>query len=560
MFKKLLILTLLMLGLQMAQAQIVTECPQNIGFESGTFANWDSFIGEISGTGERFPNAVRPPRVSLNFTGPIPGHHTLIRRSDRRDDYGNFSLNAPNGSEYVVQLGNDLTGRGVDRISYTISVPLNVESYSIIFSYAVVFQNPGHEEDEQPKFTARVFNPLSDRPTDCGSFEFVAQGGLPGFKVSNRDSRVLYKSWAPILVNLSSYRGQTIRLEFTANDCSRGGHFGYAYIDFNENCSIPVTGNITCPETSSITLKSLPGFFGYRWFDEATQTDLGTSDSLIISPVPPIGTKIGIEMVPYPGLGCTQTLYTVIQGMEMNILDPLPRCLAVDLTDIALKVGNSSDLSYTYWRNKQATVPLLYPNMVSESGVYYVKGISSSGCEMILATRVTIIEVPAINFIRTLTANYPETVDLTTAYTPLPELSYSYWMDRAATVPLRTPDRIYKGGTYFIKTISNGACTNISPARVEIQVPEIAIPNAFTPNGDQVNDELTVLINSEIQVREFKIFNRWGEVVYTTPDINNYWTGFKESTQVPTGVYYWVFEGIRNSKRYSRSGYITLIR
>lgn len=45
MFKKLLILTLLMLGLQMAQAQIVTECPQNIGFESGTFANWDSLLG-----------------------------------------------------------------------------------------------------------------------------------------------------------------------------------------------------------------------------------------------------------------------------------------------------------------------------------------------------------------------------------------------------------------------------------------------------------------------------------------------------------------------------------
>jgi len=560
MFNKLIILILLTLYLQKVQAQVVTECPENIGFESGTFVNWECSIGEISGTGERFINAVRPPVVSLNFSGPIPGQHTLIRRTGLSDDYGNFTLNAPNGSEYVVKLGNDLTGRGVDRISYTIKVPLNVESYSIIFSYAVVFQNPGHDEDEQPKFTARVFNPLSDRPTDCGSFEFVAQGGLPGFKVSSRDPRVLYKPWAPVLVNLSSYRGQTIRMEFTVNDCSRGGHFGYAYIDFNENCSIPVTGNITCPETSSITLKALSGFLGYRWFDEATQTDLGALDSLVISPVPPIGTKIGIEMVPYPGLGCTQTLYTVIQGMEMNIRDPLPRCLAVDLTDISLKVGNSSDLSYTYWRNSQATIPLLYPHVVSQSGIYYVKGRSSSGCELILPTRVTIVEVPEVMFNRTLTANYPETVDLTTAYTPLPDLSYSFWMDRAATIPLRTPDRIYKSGTYFIKTISNGGCSIISPARVEIIVPEIAIPNAFTPNGDQVNDELTVLINSEIKVKEFKIFNRWGEVVYTTTDINNYWTGFKESTQVPTGVYYWVFEGIRNSKLYSRSGYITLVR
>jgi gliding motility-associated-like protein len=560
MLKKLFILILLMSVLQKIQAQVVTECPQNIGFESGTFANWDCYIGEISGTGQRFINAVRPPTLSMNFTGPVPGQHTMIKKSDLKDDYGNFSLNAPNGSEYVVQIGNDLTGRGVNRISYTINVPLDVESYSIIFSYAVVFQNPGHDEDEQPRFTARVFNPLSDRPTDCGSFEFVAQGGLPGFKVSSRDPRVLFKPWAPVLVNLSSYRGQTIRLEFTANDCSRGGHFGYAYIDFNENCSIPVTGNITCPETSSITLKSLPGFFGYRWFDDVTKADLGTSDSLIISPVPAVGTKIGIEMVPYPGLGCTQTLYTVIQGMEMNIRDPEPSCLKVDLTEISLKVGNSSDLSYTYWKNSQATIPLLFPNMVSLSGIYYVKGRSSSGCELILPTKVTIVEVPALVFNRKLTANYPETIDLTGAHIRLDDLSYSYWMDRAATVPIRTPDRIFKSGTYYIKTTSKGGCISISPAMIEIFVPDIAIPNAFTPNGDQVNDELTVLINSEIKVKGFKIFNRWGDVVYTTPDINEYWKGLKENTQVPTGVYYWVFEGIRNSKFYSKSGYITLIR
>ncbi len=496
----------------------------------------------------------------MNFTGPFPGQHSLLRKGSGKDSYGEFSLDAPNGSNYVVQLGNDLTGRGVDRISYTINVPANVESYSIIFSYAVVFQNPGHEPDEQPKFTARVFDPMSDSSTDCGSFEFVSSGSLPGFKVSRRDSRVLYKDWAPVLVNLSSYLGRTIRLEFTSFDCSRGGHFGYAYIDFNENCSIPVTGNITCPETSSITLKALPGFFGYRWFNAETKEDLGQSDSLFLSPVPAVGTKIGIELVPYPGLGCTQTLYTIINGMDMKIRDPVPRCISVDLTDISLKVGNSSDLTYSYWRNSQATIPLPNPIRVGASGIYYVKGISSSGCIRILPTRVTIVQVPRVTLNRVLQANYPETIDLTTAYTPAPDLSYSYWMDSETTIPLRDPQRIYKSGIYYIKSTSNGGCVSVTPAPVEIFVPEMAIPNIFTPNGDKVNDELTVLLNEEIKVKSFRIFNRWGDVVFTTPDIENYWTGIKESTQVPTGVYYWVFEGIRNSKPYTRSGYVTLVR
>ena len=543
-----------------SKAQVVTECPQNIGFETGSFINWDCYSGLISGTGERFPNAVRPPTVELQQTVPIPGLHTLIRRSSAVDDYGGFSLDAPNGSDYIIQLGNDLTGRGVDRISYTVNVPANVESYSIIFSYAVVFQNPGHEIDEQPKFTARVFDAGSGSSTACGSFEFVAQGGLPAFEVSRRQPNVLFRRWSPVLVNLSSYLGRTIRLEFTSNDCSRGGHFGYAYIDFNENCSIPVTGNISCPETRSVTLKALPGFAGYRWFDVATSTNLGSSDSLVISPVPAIGTKIGIELIPYPGLGCTQILYTVINGMDMNIRDPLPRCISVDLTDISLKVGNSSDLIYSYWRNSRATVPLPNPNQVAVSGVYYVKGMSSSGCVRILPTTVTIVEVPAVTINQVLRADYPATIDLTKAFSRLQDLSYTYWLDRAASIPLRYPERIFKSGIYYIKSTSNGGCVSITPVPVEILVPEIAVPNTFTPNGDLVNDELTVLLNREITVKVFRIFNRWGDVVYTTKDIDTYWTGFRESTQVPSGVYYWVFEGERNSKNYIRSGYITLIR
>jgi gliding motility-associated-like protein len=82
----------------------------------------------------------------------------------------------------------------------------------------------------------------------------------------------------------------------------------------------------------------------------------------------------------------------------------------------------------------------------------------------------------------------------------------------------------------------------------------------FSPNGDGINDELTALISSSVEVKFFKIFNRWGDVVYTTSDISNYWTGFRETSQVPVGVYYWMIDGIQESKRYLRSGYVTLVR
>lgn len=579
MFQKFLLLCCFCLCGYRGYTQVVTECPQNIGFERGTFTNWDTFTGTIS---QSTNGGARPATLSLQPSSPQSGQHTIIKRSNEIDYYGQFSTNAPNGSDHVVMLGNECNQRGAERISYTIKVPSNVSDYSIIFNYAVVFESPVHDYDEQPKFTARVFDVASNTSTECGSFEFVASGGLPGFSVSPFRSRmlcgggggggagggtgananvpVLFKDWSPVLVNLSDYLGKTIRLEFTTNDCSRGGHFGYAYIDFDENCSIPITGNVSCPGIESLTLKTLPGFFGYRWYNAATSELLGTTDSVVLSPVPPNGTRIAIELIPYPGLGCQQTLFTTIGGIYMNLIDPPPDCLSVDLTDVSIKAGNSSDLKYTYWRDSLATRPLEDPRHVYVTGTYYIKGRSSSGCFLVRPVRVIIIPVPPLIFTRVLQAVFPATVDITTAFMRTEGITYSYWLNSNATATIPDAARLGRKGTYYIKSVTVEGCVSITPAPVDIIIPDYVIPNMFTPNGDGVNDQLTVLINNAVQVKDFKIFNRWGEVVYLTTDINNYWTGFRDTSEVPVGVYYWVVDGILNSKRYLRSGYVTLVR
>lgn len=560
MFWRLLLMLLPMFALIKVQAQVLTACPENIGFESGTFANWECYKGLISFSGDQSASSRVRPKITMSLTSPIPGQHSIIKGSGLKDPYGNFSLDAPNGSSYIVKLGNDLTGRGVDRIAYTIKVPSDVESFTITFNYAVVFQNPDHNYEDQPRFTVRVFDVLSETSTDCGSFEFVASGGLPGFSASPKNATVLYKPWAPVSVNLSSYLGKTIRLEFTASDCSHGGHFGYAYIDFNEDCSIPIRGNITCSTSESISLKAPPGFSSYRWFNVDKNINLGIGETLDLSPIPAIGSKIGIEMVPFPGLGCTQTLYTIIQDIGLKINDPLPRCNSVDLTEFSLKEGNSADLTYTYWMDNEAKTPLLNPNQVTKSGIYYVKATSSSNCEIIVPTKVSIIEIPDLHLNLKLKANHPETVDLTSLRLPISDLSYSFWMDAAATIPLKNPERITQTGNYFLKVSTKDECFKVLSLSVEIVVTDMTAPTVFTPNGDHINDVFTIFINDKIKVDEFRIFNRWGEVVYLTRDITNYWNGFRENTEVPTGVYYWVLKGMKNSIPYRKAGNVMLIR
>jgi len=538
--------------------QIVTECPRNIGFELGSFVNWECSAGEISGTGNRFPDGTWPPLINLFNTSPVGGTHTLIRSGT--DPFGGFPLKSPNGSNYVVKLGNEINGRGAESISYTLDVPSNVEAYSVVFNYAVVFEDPGHAHEEQPKFTAKVIDLSTNTFTECGSFEFVAQGGLPGFHVSPIADSVLYKPWSPVMVNLSNYLGHKIRLEFTTNDCSRGRHFGYAYIDFNENCSIPVIGNVTCPDNNSVTLEVISGFSQYRWYELETHTTLGTSEQLTLSPVPPVGTRIAVELVPYDGLGCTQTLYTSISDISMSYGIPPESCHPVDITQSSFTIGNSSDLGYSYWKDAAATLPVPDPKRITQSGTYYVKGTSSSGCSVILPVPVVITSLPPIVVMPPPPVIYPVTVDLSTTFIHEPGFTYSYWKDLYTTVPLNNPERVRLGGTFYIKGENAEGCFVSSPVTATVIIEDIVVPNAFTPNGDGVNDVFTILFNSGINIKNLRIFNRWGEVVYETVDITRYWTGFKENASVPAGVYYWMLEGMEKSGSFRRSGYVTVIR
>jgi gliding motility-associated-like protein len=95
---------------------------------------------------------------------------------------------------------------------------------------------------------------------------------------------------------------------------------------------------------------------------------------------------------------------------------------------------------------------------------------------------------------------------------------------------------------------------------VNIILPDFFIPNTFTPNGDGINDLFTIIVSSPSAVKGFKIFNRWGDIVYQTTDITMYWDGLKDNTNVPVGVYYWIVEADESLKHVKKSGYVMVLR
>jgi gliding motility-associated-like protein len=697
-------------------AQTPVQCPENIGFEAGSFDHWDLSYGQILQTGD----------LDLSFSGQR-AHLIIPRANAAMDPYGNFPMSCPNGSGFSIQLGDDKVGAQAERVSYTLTIPGGTDQYSIIYHYAVVLQNPNHAPYQQPKFQTEVFNVTDNKYVDCPSFQFVASPNLPGFLPSTVSPDIFYKPWAAVTLNLYGLGGKTIRLDFTTNDCSQGGHFGYAYLDIDEDCTSPIKGNVYCGHPTSITLRAPFGFQGYRWYNANLTQILGTSSTLTLSPPPPDGTVLALELIPYPGLGCQDTLYTKIDGVPDDLVfkvkdtvrgcinpgvdlmapyitsgsspglrfsyfmdsissifisqpdkiktsglyfitasnpvgctltkpvyvkatdqpvlvfaDSVSGCVppGVDLTIPSLHTGSDPGLlfsywldqagtnalpspaaittggkyyvrgsnapgcastkavqvkiarldlhdlnacgyvnlktavrelgepgfDYSYWTDPGLTTPMAKPDSIVSNGLYYVRGVHLSGCELIKPVNIIVKPAPDFAITNPPAVKYPETIDLASAISfGRYNYEFSFWKDALCTQKTFRPEAIVAGGTYYAKATTTGGCALAKPIFVTIippPLPSVTAPNAFSPNGDGINETFKIQVEGVVKLNNITIFNRYGQPVFWTKNINTAWDGYLNGRLLPVGTYYWTFDGVDSyrAQKVLASGSITLLK
>lgn len=533
----------------------IGQCPPNIGFEEGSFRQWNCYTGWIDTTGAG--NVVPQP--------PTDGRHMLLKKSNNAavDFYGHFPVNCPNGSGYSVKIGNDNVGAEAEGVSYTYTIPAGQDLFSLVYNYAVVFQDPGHSPHEQPRFTAKVYDVTGGKYISCSSFDFAASGDLPGFMNGTGD--VLYKPWSPVTIKLAGYGGKTIRLEFTTNDCTRGGHFGYAYLDIDENCTAPIQGNVVCLNAGSVNLVGPFGYKEYSWHDSSFNTTFGNTNSLTISPAPAPGTKYALRVVPYPGSGCIDTLYTTITaaGVRLDfILKPsVEACMpgTINLQDPTLREGSSSGLAYSYFVDSGLSSYLPNASAISKTGVYYIKAVNDYGCYESRSIKAILRSPPAFNLVSSVKGYWPNTIDITNKSLlggNLQGLSFSYWKDPSATIGLHNAATIAVSGTYFVKATDSFGCTSVKAIAVSITPPPP--PNVFSPNNDGINDYWQVTGLQAYPGCRVTVYNRWGQPMFHSAGYHKPWDGTRYGDPLPVDTYYYVIEYSPDAG--SIKGTVTIIR
>ncbi len=89
-------------------------------------------------------------------------------------------------------------------------------------------------------------------------------------------------------------------------------------------------------------------------------------------------------------------------------------------------------------------------------------------------------------------------------------------------------------------------------------------PNAFSPDGNSHNDLFHALVTCPVTDYEFRVYNRWGELIYETNDVDAGWDGSYKGKSAGVGVYVWYvnYSGIRSAQNFSQelSGNVTLVR
>lgn len=226
------------LGASIVAAQ--TACG-NGDFETdiATSTEWSGAYGSV------------PPSGNPNFSsftaglagGPLTAatsHQTWVAAG--MDPIVPINQVAPGGSTHAVRIGNAVNGYGSELLAKTFTV--TAANALINFSYALVFQDPGHPPHQQPSFWVRVVDSSGAPLTGVvdlgnGSDKAVADGNNPFF-VKKPGTIVVYRDWSCAQIDLEDHIGKTVTIQFITEDCAQGAHYGYAYLDnVCEQCIVP---------------------------------------------------------------------------------------------------------------------------------------------------------------------------------------------------------------------------------------------------------------------------------------------------------------------------------
>lgn len=256
-------------------------------------------------------------------------------------------------------------------------------------------------------------------------------------------------------------------------------------------------------------------------------------------------TSPGLYWVSYDNGACITTdtiLITALPNVSVNLGPDISLC---DLSGITLDAGAGG----SYLWNTGATTQTITPGAGGTYSVSYSNGFCVASdtvfINQVIPEMVSLGEdVLLCNF---------EFIEIDAG----PGSTYVW--NTGATTQTISP---VLAGTYYVD-VTTSNCTRSDTIELIGTLGEsmLFIPNTITPNGNGLNDVFYPYC-SEITTMHMQIYNRWGELIFETSDINTGWNGTYKGTTVQEDTYVYVIEYTTtcNSAEMRRIGHVNVVR
>lgn len=459
-----------------------------------------------------------------------------------------------------------INGNNTTNITIQINWPIPQPFTPGLYTFYVTYQDDGCplSSKQTIAYSIQLINPISATISSTEESCVPANDGSISINASSNFNGLKY-----------SLDGVSYQYSNTFNGLSTGNQVVYIVDSlgclFKDTIFIPKS---TIPTIDKITSKNISCHDLNNGEINLTVSPLSTNYTYSISPLN-LSNTLGIfknlsennyTVIVNTNKGCKDTAYVSI------INPPQLEFQTIELIDASCNKDNGKIIATTNFVDSMLffltpgsiqTTTGYYDNL--KVGTYKIQARNNQGCE--------IDTMVSINFNPTVFSLYTSHTDLEclgSGYDGVAEVftvngtgPYTYTWN---TVPPQTTSKIENlhFGVYTAEVSDATGCKLTETIFIQPGTccEQIYFPNAFTPNGDGLNDSWRITSTVGMELKEFAIFNRWGQAVWSSKNQFESWNGTFNGRNAEVATYYFVikYKCLTDDKTYIKKGDILLIR
>jgi len=275
-----------------------------------------------------------------------------------------------------------------------------------------------------------------------------------------------------------------------------------------------------------------------------------------------------VELIVLSNFGCLDTITRQVNVFPLPIFNLGSDTTICEGDSIFYNFSPTNSPTYTWTpsngvMNNESNTPIVSP----DTGIttYYVHSHDTNGCEY--NDTITIDVQPlSVNAGPDDTINRGEFTILQGSGSGSDPV-FEWSPDSLDNTDILNPqtDPLFYTTTFYLKVIDKFGCERIDTVTIYVRLePIIETPTAFTPNGDDKNDVFKLFYYDIEKLVYFRIFNRWGEKIFETTDLEEGWDGTYKGKPQEAGSYVYVAVGEsvikKKIKIIEKKGMVALIR